>query len=63
MRKTQSGTSKRSTQNFKLIKSTDIDTKTDNDNNNNKKLINQNFFFVTIYLWWHLSIQTNMDTK
>ena len=34
--KTQSGTSERSTNNFKVIKSTDTDTKTDNDNGKNK---------------------------
>ena len=33
--KTQSGTSERSTHNFKVIKSTDTDTKTDNDNGKN----------------------------
>ena len=34
--KSHSGASKRPTQNFKVIKSTDADTKTDNDNDNGK---------------------------
>ena len=39
--KTQSGTSdhERSTHNFKVIKSTDTDTKTDNDNGKKKIII------------------------